>query len=296
MSNIDATDAEIIKLLSKNGRRSSREIAFNLNLHPATVQRRIARLIADGTLWVLPVVEPVHAGIRWIAFIGLSISPGKINDVITYLKEHTGVYFLSVTVGRFNVVAIALFRDGLMLDELIAKVIPALEGVRSYQVMVCHDVEKGRHIYSLGDDDSLDGKLVRLLYNDGRQSVRSLAEKLGLPPPVVRRRLKQMMARGALRVTAVVDIEKAGGRYISIAGLNVVPSRIADIKRQLGESTFTRFVASTSGLYDVLAIMLFSSYDEMRRFIEIDLTRIDGILSCETQVCISIAKGGMVRL
>ncbi|MCX8126688.1 MAG: AsnC family transcriptional regulator, partial [Dehalococcoidia bacterium] len=39
MHDIDAIDIEIIKLLSKDGRRSSREIAFALNLHPATVQR-----------------------------------------------------------------------------------------------------------------------------------------------------------------------------------------------------------------------------------------------------------------
>ncbi|MCX8126744.1 MAG: Lrp/AsnC family transcriptional regulator [Dehalococcoidia bacterium] len=296
MNNIDATDTEIIKLLSKDGRRSSREIAFSLNLHPATVQRRIARLIADGTLHVLPVVEPLHAGIKWIAFIGLSVSPPRINGAITSLKDNPGVYFLSSTIGRFNIVAIALFREGEMLDQLVTGVIPTLEGIRSYEVMVCHDVEKGRHIYSLGQDDSVEGRLVRLLYRDGRQSVRSLAEKLRLPPPVVRRRLKQMISRGMLRFTAVVDIEKAGPRYIALAGLNILPSRLQEVKRSLAESTFTRFVASTSGLYDALVIMLFSSYDEMKRFIQLELTRIEGIISCETQVCLDIAKGGMVRL
>lgn len=296
MGIIDATNIEIIKSLARDGRRSSRDLAFQLGLHPSTVQRRIDRLVSEGTLRILPVVDPAIIGINWVVFMALSISPFNGTALLKHLTAMPNLPFVSTTVGRYNVACLALFYSDAEFEEFMAKTLASVSGLKEIEIFVCQSITKGKHLYSLGDDHSFDGSLISLLYKDARQSIKSLAAQLGSHPSSVRRRLLQLNRAGKLRVTAVVDINRVGPRLIAIAGLKVINSKSAEIQRQLADFPFTRFVAGTTGIYDIIVVSLFNSFKELSTFVEGDLARISGILASETMLCLDIAKGGLVRL
>jgi len=293
---LDATNIEIIKSLAKDGRRSSRELALQLGLHPSTVQRRIDRLVSEGTLRILPVVDPAIVGINWVAFLALSISPSRLATLVEHLAAMPYLHFVSTTMGRYNVACMALFYSDADFEEFLSRTLASVSGLREVECFVCQRITKGKHIYSLGDDHSFDGRLISLLYKDARQSIKSLAAQLGSQPSSVRRRLLQLNRAGKLRVTAVVDINRVGPRPIAIAGLKVINSRSGDIQQRLADLPFTRFVAATTGHYDILVVSLFNSFKELNGFIKNDLAQIDGVLASETMLCLDIAKGGLVKL
>jgi Lrp/AsnC family transcriptional regulator for asnA, asnC and gidA len=293
---LDATDIEIIKSLAKDGRRSSRELALQLGLHPSTVQRRIDRLVSEGTLRILPVVDPAIVGINWVVFFTLSVSPCKVAPLLERLTTMPHLPFVSTTMGRYNVACMALFYSDADFEEFLSRTLTSVNGFREVECFVCQRITKGKHIYSLGDDHSFDGRLISLLYKDARQSIKSLAAQLGSQPSSVRRRLLQLNRAGKLRVTAVVDINRVGPRPIAIAGLRVINSKSGEIQQRLADLPVTRFVAATTGHYDILVVSLFNSFRELNGFIKDDLARIDGVLTSETMLCLDIAKGGLVRL
>lgn len=296
MGIIDDTNIEIIKLLAEDGRRSSRGIAFQLGLHPSTVQRRIDHLVSEGILRILPVAAPEIVGINWVVLLALSVYPSNVTALLKNLTAMPNVLFVSTVVGRYNVACVALFYSDTDFENFVAKILASVNGPEEIEFFVCHNITKGKHIYSLGDDHSFDGRLISLLYKDARQSIKSLAAQLGSQPSRVRRRLLQLNRTGKLRVVAVVDINQVGLRPIAITGLKVINSKSAEIQQKLANLPFTRFVAGTSGIYDIIFVSLFKSFKELSSSIYSDLARMNGILVCETMLCLNIAKGGLVRL
>jgi len=88
---LDDFDSAILRCLQDNAARPQREIAEQVNLSPAAVQRRIARLEAEGI-------------IRGNTII---VDPARVGFPITIIVEATLVNDKSTTVAKVK----ALFRD-----------------------------------------------------------------------------------------------------------------------------------------------------------------------------------------
>jgi len=293
---VDAIDLELIRLLQKDGRQSSQLLGRCLDVHASTVQRRIKRLVNDGVLQVLAAIEPAKAGLKLGAAIGLRIEPGKVSRVIEALTSVPNVAFLSTTTGRFDAMLFAVFRDEENLSDFMERNIVALDGVRGNEAFVFLNVEKGRRIQYAPNDGTIDSKLITLLQKDGRQSATTLGNKLGIDAAQVRRRIRHLIQDGTIRIVAIVDIAKTGMRLIAITGLQVVPGKSGQVQRRLAESPNIRFVAGTTGRFDVVTWARFNSIEELSQFVEYELGSMDGVKGSETFMCLRVSKGGLVQL
>lgn len=294
--NIDEVDLELIRLLQKDGRQSSQLLGRCLGVHASTVQRRIKRLVDDGVLQVLAAIEPAKAGLKLGAAIGLRIEPGKVSGVVEALTSVPNVAFLSTTTGRFDAMLFAVFRDEENLSDFMERNIVALDGVKGNEAFVFLNVEKGRRVQYAPNDGTFDSKLIALLQNDGRQSATELANKLGIGAAQVRRRIRQLIQDGTIRIVAIVDIAKTGMRLIAITGLQVMPGKSIQVQRKLAESPNIRFVAGTTGRFDVITWARFDSIEKLSQFVECELGKLDGIKGSETFMCLRVSKGGLVQL
>ncbi|WP_420583634.1 Lrp/AsnC family transcriptional regulator [Ruegeria sp.] len=102
---MDTTDRELLRLLSLDARRSAAELARELNVSRVTVQNRIDRLKANGTIRRFTVELGVsRENVLVEALVLLKLAPGDSRKTITQLKRIPELQSLGSINGTFDLV------------------------------------------------------------------------------------------------------------------------------------------------------------------------------------------------
>lgn len=144
--------------------------------------------------------------------------------------------------------------------------------------------------------DSLDEKLIRILSKDARQSNEKLGEKLGVSATTVRRRLRRLIDSGVLRITARVDPVRAGLPLTTIIAFDVANNKVPVAIKALAGYEQVKWVSTTTGRYDILAMAAFHSAQELSGFLQHEVAKIEGLRDTETYICLEISKEPYIPL
>ena len=102
--------------------------------------------------------------------------------------------------------------------------------------------------------DFTDRRILAALQKDGALSSQALAEKIGLSPSPVWRRVRKLQSKGVIRSTvALVDPEKIGLQVMAIANVSLEdhhPDSVKDFDRVVHERPEILECYATSGQYD----------------------------------------------
>lgn len=139
--------------------------------------------------------------------------------------------------------------------------------------------------------DKLDVKLLQELQRDGRTGHVDLAKKLGVAEATVRKRIKKLQNDNIMKVIAVPNLHKLGYNLMSLMALQVEVANLRKIADNLMKKPNVCYLAFITGRYDMIAIVLTRSPEELSQFIEKDLSTVPGILRTETFVNLDILKG-----
>jgi len=139
---IDSLDERLIKLLQKDARRSSDVLAKQLKVSPATVRRRMRRLIQNGTMRIAAIADPAKIGLPLAVMIALHVEHDKLDSVVEQLYKRPEVGWLSSTTGRFDIMALARFPSAEGLSKFIQKEITEIDGIRDSETFVCLNIKK----------------------------------------------------------------------------------------------------------------------------------------------------------
>ena len=139
--------------------------------------------------------------------------------------------------------------------------------------------------------DATDNQLIELLLRDARQSSQVLGKQLNLSSATVRRRLRELIKTGVVRIVAAVDPTKAGLPMCAIVAIDVVYAKLDSVMRELASRPEIKWLITTTGRFDILALTYFASADEFSYFLQSELTRIEGVRNSETFVCLHVEKG-----
>ena len=82
---MDSLDEKLIRILGEDARQSSETVASQLKVSPATVRRRVRRLIRDGVLRIVAVADPVKAGFPLIAVIAFDVVHRHLESAVEKL-------------------------------------------------------------------------------------------------------------------------------------------------------------------------------------------------------------------
>lgn len=143
---IDQLDKGIIKLLSKDGRMSFTEIAQHLNVTEKTIRTRYNNLVENKILEVVGVVNPISLGVKVGAIIQLSVVPPHMEAIIQQLKEISGIRFITLTSGEYQLLVQANVKDYEEITEIV-KSIHFIQGVNKSNVILQMDVYKNSFEY-----------------------------------------------------------------------------------------------------------------------------------------------------
>ena len=140
--------------------------------------------------------------------------------------------------------------------------------------------------------DDLDLQIIIELQKDGRQTNIELARKLGVVEGTIRKRVKALQDNNLMRIVAVPNLRDLGYRCVSTMAIQVQLKMLRRVGETLAQKPNIGYLAFVTGRYDLFAVVMTPSADDIASFIENEITPIPGILRTETFVNLDVIKGG----
>ena len=137
--------------------------------------------------------------------------------------------------------------------------------------------------------DEIDQEIIRLLRTDGRMSFTEVGKRLDMPEATARYRVQRLLQSGIVQVIAWPNPEKLGTPHVVIVSLIVDNGQIDAIAKALEAMVEVRFVAITTGHYDIIADVFFGNYTEVTTFFE-KMKRIPGIIQHDSHFILKLLK------
>ncbi len=133
---IDGLDKRLILALLEELRAPFAGLAEKLSISVPTVRQRVGRLVSEGIVSFAARPDPVKMGFQTICHIGLRVHLSRINEVQRKLRENGGVIWMSMNVGRFDIIMYCQFRSPAELTEFLQKKVAAIEGVERVETLI----------------------------------------------------------------------------------------------------------------------------------------------------------------
>ena len=140
------------------------------------------------------------------------------------------------------------------------------------------------------DIDELDLRIIGAMQVDGRRSVADICRAIGAPKSTVQRRLDALIRNHVIMVTTYVDSARLGLPIHVHLNLRIDLTRYDDAVAEIVALTEVRWVAATTGSFDLVAEGFFASPDHLHEFIREKLAPIPGVTSVETSVILKLEK------
>lgn len=136
--------------------------------------------------------------------------------------------------------------------------------------------------------DTVDARLLQLLEHDGRASLRSLADAIGLSGPAVADRINRLTDRGIIRRFSVnIDWARLGLPTLAqIALLTDKTQHIENVVARLREVERIEEVSIVTGSTDLLVRARVADLTDLRRLLVEKIWPIEGIQCVETTLAV----------
>jgi Lrp/AsnC family transcriptional regulator, regulator for asnA, asnC and gidA len=138
--------------------------------------------------------------------------------------------------------------------------------------------------------DDLDKQLLKYLQKDGRLSYTELADILNTTVGTVRNRVQRLMDQDKLKIVGVVNPFLTGMPSVAMFGMRVTLSKLQQVIEKLVEIPEVRFVAASTGRYDLFVEVITTTNTDLYRVIKEEFSKIDGIESTESSMFLEIHK------
>jgi Lrp/AsnC family transcriptional regulator for asnA, asnC and gidA len=138
--------------------------------------------------------------------------------------------------------------------------------------------------------DPTERRMVELLQQDGRLTVRQLSRSLGVTEVTARRKLKRLLGDGIIRVVATVDPFDVGYETPVIIGLKVHRAMLDEVAERLTALPQVRYVGASTGRVDLIIEVVTRTNQDLADFLLNELAQIEGIIDSETNLIVRIYK------
>lgn len=138
--------------------------------------------------------------------------------------------------------------------------------------------------------DDTDLGIMKLLEEDGRRANVEIGRVLGIAESTVRKRIDRMQQAGVFRTVIVPDFSVLGLEGHIIVGIHTELGRSPEIAERLADLEAVRFVAMTTGAFDIVIDIFLPSVADFLGFVQDELANIPGIRSVETATVLQQPK------
>lgn len=309
---LDDLDKTILAYLQRDGRIPYTSIAEVLGVSSGTIRRRAKRLEDEGYLQIVGVADPFRTGIDTVVFFSLKVQRACIKQVMEELSKLDEVYYAAYATGAFDVIGIAMFRSRRDLLRFMDKDLSAVKGIRETDVALLLEIRKQTYDWApWGENidnetekckspstagglerqlDEVDKEIIRNLQVDGRCSFAEIAARLHLTERTIRRRTSELRQAGILRIVGVTNPFRVGMNTVAVVGVRVDRQNISEILSRLCSLREIRYVALSTGVYDLIFEAVLPTNSDLKDFLVDRLSQIEGIVQTDTSLVLEIRK------
>jgi len=143
--------------------------------------------------------------------------------------------------------------------------------------------------------DSLDKKIIRLLVEDGRMAIGSLAKRLKVTAPTLRKRIKNLEKEGLLKVSGLIDPQKHPDMITALVGMNIQShGKMDQILAKIAGLPNVVWAGVVTGRYDIIAeVLIAGGKNELYRFTTETILKMGDVVRSETFVIMKSAGNWM---
>ncbi len=291
--------------LVQSGFRSNIELSRVTGVGVKTIRRRMRNLISNRIIKVIAIPNFIKLGYSAWARIGIKVETGYLERVTNELLPNSSIYFISYTIGSFDIIISVHFNNIAKLSSFVYSDLTKIEGIKSTETMLLvyprkyrqytwpapskdidsdfenRDIDEigKQNIYSL---DAIDEKILNILMVDGLARPRDLKSKIGLSEVTIRKHLKNMKINEVYKLEAIpieapweFNVQSTTGIIINSQN----PHKIIDTIIQRPEV----YLASVSlGRFHIVIAQNFRSLNELNTYLTRSLSQIPGISSLES--------------
>ncbi len=149
---MDKIDRKILDLLREDAKMPYHKIADKVGIGTTTVHSRIKKMIKKDIIERFStVINYEKLGYSSFAILGLSVDPGKINEVAKKIAKYNKVQMVGVTAGDHDIVVELIGEDEKTIGKFINEKIKTIEGLRSNpgSIDISFLTEMCKHIHGI---------------------------------------------------------------------------------------------------------------------------------------------------
>ncbi|MCX6000145.1 MAG: Lrp/AsnC family transcriptional regulator [Chloroflexi bacterium] len=139
-------DLALIGALQRNSRESAAGLAAKLGTSKPTALRRTRRLLGEGVIRFVTMVNPFSLGYKGHASIGIKASPDRVKDVAEAVAALRSVQTVALCTGRYDVLAWTVFREQRDLMDSLTEEIGKIPGILSTETTISLKTVKSSYI------------------------------------------------------------------------------------------------------------------------------------------------------
>ncbi|MBB2945590.1 DNA-binding Lrp family transcriptional regulator [Actinoplanes lutulentus] len=285
---LDELDYQLLTALQLAPRGDWQRIGDAIGVDGSTAARRWNRLFRSGHAWISCLPAQLALPSAVLAVIEVDCVAGRLPEVAAGLANDVNIVTLEHVTGARDLLIQAAFVDHVQLGRYLSMRLGMLPGVASSRTQIAVTVhiegsrwrlerlsDEARQSLTEGRADTRtkgrvfsdeDIRLIQALSEDPRQSAVRIAERTGLSPTTVRRRLDRLDAERSI----VYRCEVA--RYVSGFPISVSlwctlpPGDTGRVVSKLSGMRETRFCATLSGSANLILVVWLRSVQEVAAF------------------------------
>lgn len=141
MEKLDSLDRKILKIVMRNARIPSKDVARECGVSRAAIHQRIQRLVDAGVITGSGYhVNPKMLGFRTCTYIGVRLERGAMyRDAVPELEKIPEVIECHFTTGPYTMLIKMVARDNEHLMELLNDHIQKIAGVTATETLISLD-------------------------------------------------------------------------------------------------------------------------------------------------------------
>ena len=134
---LDQLNCAILSRL-KDGRRSFRQIAEELEVTENTIRSRVNRMIEAGVIEIKALVEPEAIPGGQLAVVGIKLATMDLVKKGEEISRLEGVLSVKVVTGRFDLIIEVLLTEGFGLLEFYTREVSKVTGIDSVETFIVY--------------------------------------------------------------------------------------------------------------------------------------------------------------
>ncbi|MHB0897329.1 MAG: Lrp/AsnC family transcriptional regulator [Spirochaetales bacterium] len=301
---LDKLDLMLIEELETDARQSVQTLASKLGMKRTTISYRLNRMTTQGILKIACVASADLLGFQFPLVIGINVSAGKTNAVADRLVRLPVVKVISLTAGRYSLMAWALLRDRSNLAQFIVENLADIPDITAVELFHSYKWirDSWRYFkpktemsarYPMDSPDDLDLSIINSMQRDPRQPVSELAKKVGCGKSVAKTRLEKLLNDGLISFVSIIDSTALGFDIGVVILIKSKPANTSAVANELSIQSTVRHVSLITGQWQIFVMAQFEDTEYLHNFLSNKLISIPGIMEFEVIYLVKTLKFSM---